>query len=238
LECGGDHAQDGLCDHRARWNRLPDDTREYLEGKIRTGEAQHCPKCYLVQEKADGCDKLICPECSEHFCLKCGDTLGDDYVTDHLFQVRVGNTFLCRRTVIQKAFEGDDEYVDEVVAAYTNMSRRVIADVNEMFQNATDPETVPDKLRALFQEVVSDDPTDPETVPAKLRALFEADMPNNYQINDEGLLAAQMMGEDFEEMERRRRRRIERRHAEDLLAAQMMQEAFEEMERWRMRDDG
>lgn len=153
LECGGDHAADARCDHRARWTRLPAETKEYLEGKIAAGEAQHCPECFAVQEKSGGCDKLRCPECGTKFCLKCGDVMGNDYVTDHLFALGGGgagnDSLICRRTVVQKAFAGEARYVQEVVAAYQNGHGRVVADVHAMAQDV-DLDTVPGEILALL----------------------------------------------------------------------------------------
>ena len=155
LECGGDHAPNARCDHRARWKLLPDDTKEYLEGKIAVGEAQHCPNCFAVQEKSSGCDKLKCPECGTKFCLKCGDVLDGNYVTNHLFPLQGGrggnNSLICRRTVVLKAFAGENLFVREVVSAYRNGHSNIIADVRAIAQDI-DLSTVPHEIVALLPQ--------------------------------------------------------------------------------------
>jgi hypothetical protein len=145
VECGGNHGEGDVCDHKAAYKRLPAEEKKYLEEKVTSGEAQHCPKCYLVQEKASGCDKLKCPECGTKFCLKCGDVLGGDYVTDHLFTIGDGmgvDGLVCRKTVVQKGLAGDAKYLGEIIRAYRGGTRKIIQDVNSMVIEM-DPEKIP-----------------------------------------------------------------------------------------------
>lgn len=180
VECGGDHGQHAKCDHKAKWYRLSEVDRELFNKQIAEGSAQHCPKCYLFVEKSDGCDKMTCSDCGTKFCLKCGDLLGHDYVTDHLFAVRGGMTaddLICRKIAVVKAFEGDDIFLREVVNAYTSGSRRIIRDVNEMAKSI-----------------------DRKGIPRPLQDVLGSDQRQDKATEIDAMLAQQMMAQDVNGM--------------------------------------
>ena len=176
VECGGDHNPSALCDHKAKWKRLPEDDRKHFEKMVADGIAQHCPQCYLLVEKSGGCDKMTCNECGFKFCLKCGDQMGADYVTSHLFAANGGEELICRKTVVTHAFHGKEPYLDEVVRAYQGRSRLVVRDVDRIAREMP-WDQIPAPLRQLLR---------PE------RAQVDQ---GRVQEDVDALLAAQMMAE-------------------------------------------
>jgi len=145
VECGGNHNDNDVCDHKSLWKRLPDIQKKLLERKVLNGKAQHCPKCFLIQEKHSGCDKMTCPDCDTKFCLKCGEILDcRNYVTEHLFTIEINNSYemICRKTVIEKALKGE-KYMNEVLSAYKNGTKKVIEDVNNYFKSPDDISKIP-----------------------------------------------------------------------------------------------
>ena len=150
--CGEDHPHDADCNPRAMWDKLPTDLRKVLREKVKQKLAQFCPKCHRCIEKSEGCDKMTCP-CGCKFCLKCGELLGGDYVTNHLFPVLGGmnaSDLVCRLTVVRQAFAGDVSSLAEVVAAMESGHRRVGQDVTAIAQEV-EPSTIPVELLPFLQ---------------------------------------------------------------------------------------
>ena len=140
------------CPPWAMWDKHPADLQKVLREKVEQKLAQFCPECHLCIVKSEGCDKMTCP-CGCKFCLKCGELLGGDYVTNHLFPVLGGmnaSDLVCRLTVVRQAFAGDVSSLAEVVAAMESGHRRVGQDVTAIAQEV-EPSTIPVELLPFLQ---------------------------------------------------------------------------------------
>ena len=45
---------------------------EVLDMKYITKEAKQCPTCKMAVQKSEGCNKMMCTNCGNYFCFKCG----------------------------------------------------------------------------------------------------------------------------------------------------------------------
>jgi len=155
--------------------------RDGFDKMVADGNAQHCPNCYLLVEKSGGCDKMTCSDCGFKFCLKCGDHMDVNYVTNHLFAIRGGasnDDLICRKTAVAKAFQREEPYLDEVMRAYQGGSRLVMRDVDSVARKMPWGQ-----------------------IPVPLQQLLRSERDRGrIQENVDALLAAQMMANDIEMM--------------------------------------
>ena len=144
VECGGIHDENDKCDLHSAWKRVPEEEKKHINQLISENKARHCPKCYFVIIKGEGCSKMHCSNCDACFCMECGDYVGDNYLIDHLFMFGTGekaDDFVCRRTAIENALSGNPKYISEIIKAYPT-SHIIKKDIDNMVLKM-DPKTIP-----------------------------------------------------------------------------------------------
>ena len=136
--CGPEHTDlRQPCDHRKNFLNHPE--RKYFEEQIAAGDLQKCPQCWHLQDKRDGCSKMICGSCDSWYCHDCGDSItkNSDYVADHLFplsgrETLRNNAMPCRRSVVKEAMMGNQKMVRQIVDSYNS---RLIGDFFHILEN-------------------------------------------------------------------------------------------------------
>ena len=136
--CGPEHTDPRQpCDHRRKFQNHPE--REYFEKQIALGNLQKCPECCYLQDRIDGCSKMICGSCEGWYCHDCGDriTKNSNYVADHLFTLSGrdtlrNNSMPCRRLVVKEAMMGNQKMVRQIVESH---HRLLIGDFFHILEN-------------------------------------------------------------------------------------------------------
>ena len=125
--CGPEHTDSRQpCDHRRNFQNHPE--RKYFEEQIAAGNLQKCPQCWHLQDRRDGCSKMICGSCDSWYCHDCGDSItkNSDYIADHLFTLSGrdtlrNNSMPCRRSVVREAMMGNQKMVRQIVESHHRM---------------------------------------------------------------------------------------------------------------------
>ena len=155
--CGPEHTDSRQpCDHRRNFQNHPE--RKYFEEQIAAGNLQKCPQCWHLQDRRDGCSKMICGSCDSWYCHDCGDSIAknSDYIADHLFtlsgrETLRNNSMPCRRSVVREAMMGNQKMVRQIVESH---HRRLIGDFFHILENESslDVDKIPGSLLAWARE--------------------------------------------------------------------------------------
>ncbi|KAL3700597.1 hypothetical protein R1sor_018619 [Riccia sorocarpa] len=90
-ECMSTEARLRILEERQKGSKIGEDQRrkeqalinEMMNMQYVRREAKQCPKCKMAISKSEGCNKMVCSNCGQYFCFKCGKKIdGYDHFGD------------------------------------------------------------------------------------------------------------------------------------------------------------